>query len=60
MLQGVLSSCFRAGRRTLGEKTRQCRAWLSDSSMPHPGTQQEIRLHSLAGVEGDALFASPS
>lgn len=37
-----------------------CRAWLSDSSEPHPGTQQEIRLDSLAEVEGDALFASPS
>lgn len=36
----------------------QGRAWLSDSSRPHPGTQQEIRLHSLAGVEGDALYAS--
>lgn len=37
----------------------QCRARLSDSSEPHPGTQQEIRLGSLAGVEEDALSASP-
>lgn len=39
-------------------KTRQCRAWLNDSSEPHPGTQQEIRLGSSAGVEGDALCYS--
>lgn len=37
-----------------------CRAWLGDSSEPHPGTQQAIRLDSLAEVEGDALCASPS
>lgn len=55
---GVLSSCFRAERRTCSGKTRQCRAWLNDSSEPHPGTQQEIRLGSSAGVEGDALCYS--
>lgn len=27
-----------------GSVDEQCRAWLSDSSEPHPGTQQEIRL----------------